>query len=39
MKKATDLLDEIHIHVANIGKTIGADMGRFAPGENPPAGG
>jgi uncharacterized membrane protein len=39
VKKATDLLDEIHLHVANIGKTIGADMGRFAPGETPPTGG
>jgi uncharacterized membrane protein len=39
VKKNTDLLDEIHIHVANIGKKIGADMGRFAPGEAPPTGG
>jgi uncharacterized membrane protein len=31
MKKNTDLLDEIHLHVANIGKTLGADMGRFEP--------
>ena len=38
VKKATDLLDEIHLHVANIGKKIGADMGRFAPGGTPPTG-
>jgi uncharacterized membrane protein len=38
VKKATDLLDEIHLHVANIGKKIGADMGRFLPGETPPTG-
>ncbi len=37
VKKATDLLDEIHLHVANIGKKVGADMGRFAPGETPAA--
>ena len=37
VKKNTDLLDEIHLHVANIGKKIGADMGRFAPGEAPPS--
>jgi uncharacterized membrane protein len=37
VKKNTDLLDEIHLHVANIGKKLGADMGRFAPGEEPPA--
>jgi len=36
MKKNTDLLDEIHLHVANIGKKIGADAGRFAPGTAPP---
>jgi len=36
MKQNTDLLDEIHLHVANIGKKIGADMGRFAPGTAPP---
>ena len=39
VKRATDLLDEIHLHVANIGKTLGADMGRFAPGGTPPTGG
>jgi uncharacterized membrane protein len=36
VKTNTDLLDEIHLHVANIGKKVGADMGRFAPGETPP---
>jgi len=38
VKKNTDLLDEIHLHVANIGKKIGADMGRFPPDEGAPAG-
>lgn len=38
VKKATDLLDEIHLHVANIGKKIGADMGHFAPEGHPPTG-
>jgi uncharacterized membrane protein len=38
VKKATDLLDEIHLHVANIGKKVGADVGRFAPGEIRPTG-
>jgi len=32
VKQNTDLLDEIHLHVANIGRAIGADLGRFAPG-------
>src|SRR3984893_1865349 len=36
VKKNTDLLDEIHLHVANIGKKVGAEMGRFAPGGTPP---
>jgi uncharacterized membrane protein len=36
VKWATDLLDEIHLHVANIGKKVGAEMGRFAPGSPPP---
>src|SRR6202048_404260 len=31
VKKNTDLLDEIHLHLANIGKKIGADMGNFPP--------
>jgi uncharacterized membrane protein len=35
VKAATDLLNEIHLHVANIGKTLGAPLGRFAPGEQP----
>jgi uncharacterized membrane protein len=38
MKKNTDLLEEIHLHLANIGKKIGADMGRFPPSGAPPAG-
>ncbi|HXY44817.1 MAG TPA: DUF1003 domain-containing protein [Acidimicrobiales bacterium] len=38
VKQNTDLLDEIHLHVANIGKTLGAEMGRFPPGEAPPPG-
>ena len=29
VKRATDLLDEIHLHIANIGKKVGAEMGRF----------
>ena len=33
VKKNTDLLEEIHLHLANIGQKIGADMGNFAPGE------
>jgi uncharacterized membrane protein len=36
VKNATDLLDEIHLHIANIGKVIGADDGRFPP-KVPPA--
>jgi uncharacterized membrane protein len=36
MKKNTDLLDEIHLHLANIGKKIGAEMGNFAPSDSPP---
>jgi uncharacterized membrane protein len=31
VKKNTDLLEEIHLHVANIGKKVGADMGNFPP--------
>ena len=38
VKKNTDLLEEIHLHVANIGKKVGAEMGHFRPGEAPPAG-
>ncbi len=37
VKKNTDLLEEIHLHVSNIGRKVGADMGRFAPGQVPPA--
>jgi uncharacterized membrane protein len=36
MKKNTDLLDEIHLHLANIGKKVGADIGHFAPSGAPP---
>jgi uncharacterized membrane protein len=36
VKKATDLLDEIHIHVANIGKKVGAEMGDFPPSATSP---
>jgi uncharacterized membrane protein len=38
VKQNTDLLDEIHRHVANIGMKVGAEMGNFAPGESPPTG-
>jgi uncharacterized membrane protein len=38
VKNNTDLLDEIHRHVASIGEKVGADFGRFAPGEAPPTG-
>ena len=31
VKNATDLLDEIHLHISNIGEAIGADPGRFPP--------
>jgi uncharacterized membrane protein len=37
VKSNTDLLEEIHLHLANIGKKVGADMGNFAPGDTPPA--
>lgn len=37
MKKNTDLLEEIHLHVANIGKILGADLGHFPPSTPPPA--
>jgi uncharacterized membrane protein len=36
VKKATDLLDEIHLHVSNIGKSIGAELGNFPPGASRP---
>ena len=35
VKSATDLLEEIHLHVSNIGKVVGADGGHFPP-EQPP---
>ena len=38
VKKATDLLEEIHVHVTSIGQKIGVDSGHFAPGESPPDG-
>ena len=31
VKENTDLLDEIHLHLANISMKIGADMGNFPP--------
>lgn len=34
VKKNTDLLDEIHLHVANIGTKVGAEMGQFPPGSS-----
>jgi len=37
VKRNTDLLEEIHLHVANIGKKVGADMGHFEPNTAPPA--
>jgi uncharacterized membrane protein len=37
VKKNTDLLEEIHLHVANIGRKVGAEMGHFRPGEAPSA--
>jgi uncharacterized membrane protein len=36
VKRQTDLLEEIHLHVANIGTKVGANVGRFA-GEAPRA--
>jgi uncharacterized membrane protein len=38
VKSNTDLLEEIHLHVSNIGKKVGADMGHFSPGQPPPGG-
>jgi len=35
MKKNTDLLEEIHLHIANIGQKVGAEMGRFPPNTPP----
>jgi uncharacterized membrane protein len=31
MKKNTDLLDEIHLHIAHIGQRLGAEQGNFPP--------
>lgn len=36
VKVATDLLDEIHLHVSNIGKVMGAEQGKFPPRAGPP---
>ncbi|MGA7835736.1 MAG: DUF1003 domain-containing protein [Acidimicrobiales bacterium] len=36
IKDATDLLDEIHLHVSNIGKVVGAEQGNFAPRKTSP---
>jgi uncharacterized membrane protein len=37
VKANTDLLEEIHLHVANIAQKVGADMGHFPPtGMTPP---
>jgi uncharacterized membrane protein len=33
VKANTDLLDEIHLHVANIAAKVGADQGHFPPGQ------
>jgi uncharacterized membrane protein len=37
MKKNTDLLEEIHLHAANIAKKLGAEMGHFEPGGELPS--
>ena len=36
VKSATDLLEEIHLHVSNIGKAMGAEGGHFPPTTPPP---
>ena len=36
VKTDTDLLEEIHLHVANIGKKVGAEMGNFPPRSTAP---
>ena len=36
MKENTDLLDEIHLHLANIARKLGADMGNFPSETAPP---
>lgn len=33
MKRGTDLLDEIHLHLANIAAKLGAEQGHFPPAE------
>ena len=38
IKTNTDLLEEIHLHVANIGKKVGAELGHFPPREMPTTG-
>jgi uncharacterized membrane protein len=35
MKSNTDLLDEIHLHITNIGEILGAKPGAFKPGDTP----
>ena len=35
VKEDTALLEEIHLHVENIGKKVGAEMGNFPPGRPP----
>lgn len=37
VKNNTDLLDEIHLHVANIAKKVGAEMGHLPPRKDPSA--
>jgi uncharacterized membrane protein len=36
VKTNTDILDEIHLHVANIARKVGAEMGNFPPNQTPP---
>jgi hypothetical protein len=36
MKSNTDLLEEIHLHVADIGRKVGSDMGHIRPDVIPP---
>jgi len=36
VKSATDLLDEIHLHVTNIGQVLGVDGGHFPSGSATP---
>jgi uncharacterized membrane protein len=35
VKRNTDLLDEIHLHLANIGRVLGAEGGNVAPTRRP----